>query len=89
MKTIDRRRLIGAILSGAGVGLVLAPGTLASMPIYSEVPDGLDDLVERAQVVVVGPRPRPLRVLAAAAGFAGGTGADAFAVGAGCRSRHH
>jgi hypothetical protein len=28
MKTIDRRRLIGAILSGAGVGLVLAPGPL-------------------------------------------------------------
>jgi hypothetical protein len=48
MKTIDRRRLIGGILSGAGVGLVLAPGTLAAMPIYSEVPDGLDDLVERA-----------------------------------------
>ena len=87
MKTIDRRRLIGAFLSGAGVGLVLAPGSLASMPIYSEVPDGLDDLVERAQVVVVGPV--PVRVLAAAAGFAGGTGADAFAVGAGCRSRHH
>jgi hypothetical protein len=61
MKTIDRRRLIGGILSGAGVGLVLAPGTLAAMPIYSEVPDGLDDLVERDQVVVVGPGPRPRR----------------------------
>ena len=61
MKTIDRRRLIGAIPSGAGVGLVLAPGALEAMPIYSEVPDGLNDLVERAQVVVVGPRARPRR----------------------------
>jgi hypothetical protein len=62
MKTIDRRKLIGAILCGAGAGLVLAPGTLAAMPIDSGVADGLDGFVENAQTVVVrGGRPRRRR----------------------------
>jgi hypothetical protein len=62
MKTIDRRRLIGAILCGAGAGLVLAPISLAAMPIDAEAGKGLDDFVEKAQAVVVRPaRPRRRR----------------------------
>ena len=62
MKTIDRRRLIGAILCGASAGLVLAPGSLAAMPIDAGLAKGLDGYVERAQAVVVrSARPRRRR----------------------------
>ena len=62
MKTIDRRRLIGAILCGASAGLVLTPGTLEAMPIDAGVPDGLDGFIEKAQAVVVtSPRRRRRR----------------------------
>jgi hypothetical protein len=37
MKTIDRRRLISAILCGAGSAMVLAPEALAAMPIDTKV----------------------------------------------------
>jgi hypothetical protein len=58
MTTIDRRRLIGAILCGVSAGLVLTPGTLGAMPIDARVPQDLDGFIERAQVVVVNPRRR-------------------------------
>jgi hypothetical protein len=62
MKTIDRRRLISAILCSAGAGLVLTPGSLAAMPVDAEVAKGLDGFVEKAQAVVVRPaRPRRRR----------------------------
>jgi len=61
MNTIDRRKPIGAILCGASASLVLAAGPVEAMPIYSDVPDGLDGFVEKAQVVVVGPHRRPRR----------------------------
>ncbi len=53
MKTIDRRRLIGAILCGAGAALVLAPEAVEAMPIDTRVPEGFDDFVEKTQTVVV------------------------------------
>jgi hypothetical protein len=60
--TIDRRRLMGAILCGASAGLLLTPGIVEAMPIDAGVPDGLDGFIEKAQAVVVRPaRPRRRR----------------------------
>jgi hypothetical protein len=62
MKQIDRRALTRALLFGAAAaGLGLAPGAATAMPLDDRVPRGLDDWVEKAQVVVVGPRRRPRR----------------------------
>ncbi len=63
MSTIDRRALVRTILfGGAAAGLALAPGaTQAAMPFDELVPCGQNDLIEKAQVVVVNPgwrRPR-------------------------------
>ena len=55
MKTIDRRKLLGAIVCAAAAGIALAPAALEAMPIDSRVRDGLPD-AEKAQVVVVNPR---------------------------------
>ncbi len=62
MSTIDRRALVRAILFGAGAaGLALTPGaSRAAMPFEELVPCGQNDLIEKAQVVVVNPR-RPRR----------------------------
>jgi len=60
MKTIDRRKLLGAIVCGAAAGIALAPAALEAMPIDSRVRDSLPNDVEKAQVVVVNPR-RPRR----------------------------
>lgn len=57
MKTIDRRRLIGAILCGAGSAMVLTPVALEAMPIDTKLPEGFDDFVEKAQTAVVRGRP--------------------------------
>ena len=62
MKTIDRRKLLGAIVCGAAAGIVLAPAALEAMPIDSKIRDGLPGDVEKAQVVVVNPRRRRRRV---------------------------
>jgi hypothetical protein len=84
MKTIDRRRLVRGLLFGAGAAsLALTPGAAMAMPLDDRLPGALDDWVDKAQVVVVGPGPRA----AAASGAAGGTGAVASAAGAGCRPR--
>ena len=56
MKTIDRRKLIGAILCGAG-----PPGALEAMPIDAGVAKRLDGFVEEAQAVVVRRPPRRRR----------------------------
>ena len=61
MKTIDRRKLLGAIVCAAAAGIALAPAALEAMPIDSSVRDGLPDAVEKAQVVVVNPRRRRRR----------------------------
>lgn len=58
MKTMNRRRLLGAIVCGAAAGIILAPSALEAMPIDANVRDGLPDPVEKAQVVVVNPRRR-------------------------------
>jgi hypothetical protein len=57
MSTIDRRALVRAILIGGGaMGLALTPGaSQAAMPFDELVPCGQNDLIERAQVVVVNP----------------------------------
>ncbi|HKN31089.1 MAG TPA: hypothetical protein VJY34_25730 [Roseiarcus sp.] len=60
MKTIDRRKLLGAIVCAAAAGIALAPGALEAMPIDARVRHGLPDPIEKAQVVVVNPR-RPRR----------------------------
>ena len=83
MKTIDRRRLIGAILCGAGAGLVLAPGALAAMPIDTKLPGRASTISSR--------RRKPSWCMAAAgvaaAGSAGGIEAVADAVGAGYKTQ--
>jgi hypothetical protein len=53
MEMIDRRKLISAILCGAGSAMVLAPEAIAAMPIDTNFPKGFDDFVEKAQTVVV------------------------------------
>ena len=53
MTMIDRRRLIGVILCGAGAAMVLAPEALDAMPIDTKLPEGFDGFVERAQAIVV------------------------------------
>ena len=60
MSTIDRRALVRAILvGGAAAGLALTPGaSLAAIPFDELVPCGQNDLIEKAQVVVVNPRRR-------------------------------
>ena len=62
MKTIDRRKLLGAIVCGAAAGIALAPAELEAMPIDARVGDGSPDPIEKAQVVVVNPRRRRRRV---------------------------
>ena len=64
MKQIDRRALTRGILCGAAIavaGLAASPGTVNAMPLDDRVPGPLDDWIEKAQVVVVGPRRRPRR----------------------------
>jgi hypothetical protein len=62
MKQIDRRALARAILFGAAAaGLGLVSGAATAMPLDDRVPGPLDDWIEKAQVVVVGPRRRPRR----------------------------
>jgi hypothetical protein len=62
METFDRRRLLGGILCGgvAASGLALTSGARAAMPFDLRVADNPDDLIEKAQVVVMHPgRPHP------------------------------
>ena len=62
MKTIDRRRLVRGLLFGAGAAsLSLTAGAAMAMPLDDRLPDALDDWVDKAQVVVVGPGPRRRR----------------------------
>jgi len=62
MKMVDRRRLIGGILCGAGASLVLAPVALEAMPIDTRIAHDLDGFIEKTQTVVVrGGRPRRRR----------------------------
>lgn len=63
MDALDRRKLIGALLCGAAgaAGLALIPGAAEAMPFNSRVALNPDDLIEKAQVVVVGPHRRPRR----------------------------
>jgi hypothetical protein len=63
MSAIDRRRLIGGILCGAvaATGLALTSGTTDAMPIDARITGSLDDLIVKAQVVVVNPRRPPPR----------------------------
>ncbi len=62
MNSFDRRTLVRAILfGGAAAGLALMPDAAqAAMPFDEHVPRGQNDLIEKAQVVVVNPR-RPRR----------------------------
>ena len=64
MSTIDRRAMVRAILfGGAAAGLALAPGgAQAAMPFDEVVPDGQNDLIEKAKVVIVNPGRRRRRV---------------------------
>jgi hypothetical protein len=63
MKEIDRRRFARGIFFGAAaVGLALTPSAALAMPFDGNVPGALDDWVQKAQVVVVGPRRRRRRV---------------------------
>jgi hypothetical protein len=63
MKTIDRRRLVRGLLFGAGAaGLALTSGAAMAMPLDDRLPGALDDWVDKAQGVVVGPGPRRRRV---------------------------
>jgi hypothetical protein len=63
MKEIDRRRFARGILFGAAAaGLALTPSAASAMPLDDYPPGALDDWVEKAQVVVVGPRRRRRRV---------------------------
>ncbi len=60
MTIIDRRGLVRGILCGAAAaGLALTPGATDAMPFDNRVAGSPDDLVEKAQVVVVAPRRRP------------------------------
>ena len=64
MKAIDRRRLLGGILCSAvaaTTGLALTSGRIEAMPFDAGVPGNLDGMIEKAQVVVVGPRRPPPR----------------------------
>jgi hypothetical protein len=62
METIDRRRLVRGLLFGAGAAsLALTPGAAMAMPLDDRLPGALDDWVDKAQVVVVGPGPRRRR----------------------------
>ncbi len=73
MKTIDRRRLVRGLLCGAvaASGLAMTLGATEAMPFDTRVLSSSDDLIEKAQVVVVNPRgpprrhPPPLAVLVA------------------------
>ena len=58
MNAIDRRSLVGGILSGAVAGLALTPGAVKAMPFDERVADNPDDLIEKAQVVVSSSRRR-------------------------------
>ena len=61
--TIDRRGLVRAILYGvAAAGLALSPSAIQAMPFDELVTRGQNDLIEKAQAVVVGPRRRRRRV---------------------------
>ena len=83
MKTIDRRGLVGAIPCGAGAAMVLAPQALEAIPIDTKVPGGASTISSR--------RRKPswciMAAGVAAGGFAGGIGAVANAVGAGCKTQ--
>jgi hypothetical protein len=72
MESLDRRSLLRGALSGAAVatvaisaGLTLIPDVAEAMPLAIDKnlprPRGLEDHVEKAQVVVVGPRRRRRR----------------------------
>lgn len=56
MKPLDRRRLVSAILIGAAAApFALAPAAGTAMPLDARLPGALDDLVEKAQAIVVRP----------------------------------
>ena len=64
MKAIDRRRLLGGILRGAAAaaaGLALTSAPIEAMPFDARFAGSLDDMIEKAQVVVVNPRRPPPR----------------------------
>jgi hypothetical protein len=70
MESLDRRSLLRGALSGAVVasvaisaGWTLIPSAVEAMPmpIDKKLPQGLEDHVEKAQVVVVAPRRRRRR----------------------------
>ena len=65
MTTMDRRRFLVAALCGAGAGLAIAPGAAEALPLSGAVlplADPMNDVVERAQTVVVhNRRPRQRR----------------------------
>jgi hypothetical protein len=76
MKAIDRRRLLGGILCGAvaaAAGLALTSAPIEAMPFDASVAGSLNEMIEKAQVVV-GARFRVvLATVITAAGAAGGT----------------
>lgn len=63
MNTISRRRVVTGILCGAvcAAGLSLTLGASEAMPFDVRVARRWDDLIEKAQAVVVNPRRPPPR----------------------------
>ena len=64
MKTIERRRLLGANSvrrRGCGAGLALTSAPIEAMPFDARVAGSLDEMIEKAQVVVVNSRRPPPR----------------------------
>jgi hypothetical protein len=61
MSAIDRRALVRAILFGGAAASLATPGGAQAAMSFDEVaPHGQNDLIEKAQVVIVNPR-RPRR----------------------------
>ena len=63
MKAIDRCTLVRGLLGGgvAATGLAMTLSTIEAMPFDARIARNRDDLIEKAQVVVVNPRPPPPR----------------------------
>jgi len=65
MTKIDRRKFLVTALCGAGAGLALAAGATEAQPLHAgdvrRLTDELRSDVQRAQVVIVNPRPRRRR----------------------------
>ena len=65
MATMDRRKFLVAALYGAGAGVALTSGATKAEPLDAgtvrRLADELQTDVQRAQVVIVNPRPRRRR----------------------------